>query len=640
MIAIQVFYCDRTKMPLLRLCDAKILNPSNPLKIMYKPVSVSTVLEKVAQALGNDEIVVYNNSYFFHIRVHDKLVDVLTKQIGSDSTIIETVPLYVRQLLLYNNSLRPRSIDKNGDDIITIGKLVGDKLWETLYPFQKTGVQFIIRRGGRGMIADDQGLGKMLQGIAIMSYYMSCNISDNTTKKDNITDSCGVSILVICPNCVTNTWYSTIKDYMPSSEPTIIENWKSTINRQGINILSFGMMASKKFAPVLQTLGPLTVVVVDESHYVKNREAVRSKATMRLCKSAERVVLLSGTPLNRPVDLYSQLKCIHPRLFPSFFHFDKRKPAHSLVTNPALPEATFTFAGRYCNPEYKLVRGRYVFLFKGSSNESELYALLKQFYMIRRTKKQVLKDLPLKIREKIVLANNRSSPFSISEKKNFKSDAEFMKMVRETSLLKLPLAKTYLKDIVIEELANQPDLKIIIWAHHHFVIEELKEMFQEFNDCFTTVVMDGRVKGDKRYQLVNQFQTDPAVRVAILGIHAMKTGVTLTAATLEIIVELAFSPQDLEQCEDRCHRIGQQHPVTIRYLLYENTIDDVVWNIIQSKNRTAGKVIDNRPKFWNISSTTSATDRKRKARQEEKNDDSDIKEEQQTTKKPKKTKVN
>ena len=93
--------------------------------------------------------------------------------------------------------------------------------------------------------------------------------------------------------------------------------------------------------------------------------------------------------------------------------------------------------------------------------------------------------------------------------------------------------------------------------------------------------------------MATKFQTDPRVRVAVLGITAAGVALTLTAASRVIFTELYWTPAALLQAEDRSHRIGQTAEVKVEYLLAPDTVDDLLWPLVHHKMKLLGELFDN-----------------------------------------------
>ena len=226
------------------------------------------------------------------------------------------------------------------------------RVWDSLYPYQVEGVKKLITQfRGRGLLADDMGLGKTRQGTAFLSYY----------------DNVGVRMLILCPSYLRFHWAHEIETHL-GIEPAVLRAKKKlhVLGESRINIVSYDMLAGLR-------LTPYDVVLADESHYIKNHKAKRTKAALPLLLRAERCLLLSGTPaLNRPIELFTQLHAIRRRWFKNYT----------------------SFAYRYCNAKFT----NFGLDVRGASCQEELHYIMRNAMMVRRLKEDML-DLPPKTRE-------------------------------------------------------------------------------------------------------------------------------------------------------------------------------------------------------------------------------------------------
>ena len=434
----------------------------------------------------------------------------------------------------------------------------------TLYPYQRAGVDWVIARGGRGLLADAMGLGKTLQGLALLAHYSHIRPA-----------------VIVCPPSVRASWVHHIREHL-HEEPIVLKNSKTPWG-SGIHVVSYGL---------LTRLPPFTprFLLVDEAHYARHITSQRTRALLKWSGSAPHVVLLSGTPLNRPLELYAQLRMVAPRLFPHFFHFNPKRPAHGVLLKDQPEPERLWFAARYCAPQWKKGRcGRMEFDFRRSDNEAELHAVLTHQVLLRRTKEEVLQELPPKTREHVHLDDVKEAQ-GATLTPDFHRDSDFLAAVRSTAELKRPLVQAYVAEVLRPWLAADPGLKVLLWGHHHAMLDMLAEGWGD-DEC---VCIDGRTPTAARGALIEKFQTQPQVRVAILGILAVGAGVTLTAATLALFCELALTPSELEQAEDRLHRVGQHSPVTVRYLILPHSTDEVIWRLLGAKKRTSTYILEGR----------------------------------------------
>ncbi|XP_070565988.1 SWI/SNF-related matrix-associated actin-dependent regulator of chromatin subfamily A-like protein 1 [Ptychodera flava] len=427
---------------------------------------------------------------------------------------------------------------------------IDSKLVDSLMPFQRDGVNFVISRRGRALIADDMGLGKTIQSICIACYYRT-----------------EWPLLVVVPSSVKLTWAEAFRRWVPSLDPqriNVVMTSKDKVTTGLVNIISYDMMTRKATELKAQRF---QVVIMDESHSLKNFKTARTKAAMPILRSAPRVLLLSGTPaLSRPSELYTQIAAVDPKLLPSFHDFGVRY-----------------CAGRQ-NP--------WGWDYSGSSHMTELQILLEERIMIRRLKKDVLQQLPSKTRQMILMDPGVVKTNSQSLKAAAKQMARagqnkkeqrgaLLQYFSESGTAKIQAVTGYIFDLL------DSGHKFLIFAHHQTMLDALSESLSEKG--YLHIRIDGSTSSDKRKQLCDRFQSDDDYRVAVLSITAASTGLTLHAASLVVFAELFWNPGVLVQAEDRVYRIGQKNCVNIHYLVAKGTADDYIWPLVQEKLNVLSK---------------------------------------------------
>ena len=154
--------------------------------------------------------------------------------------------------------------------------------------------------------------------------------------------------------------------------------------------------------------------------------------------------------------------------------------------------------------------------------------------------------------------------------------AEISELRKTTAIAKAPLVAAHVAEIV-EETGN----KVVLFAHHHEVIDLLCE---ELAEC-GIVKLDGRDSMESRNAAVESFQSDDSVKVFVGGIHAAGVGLTLTASAHVVFAELDWVPGVMSQCEDRCHRIGQADQVLIQHLVLEGSALMRIWRKQLSRSK-------------------------------------------------------
>ncbi|CAM9826147.1 unnamed protein product, partial [Phaeothamnion confervicola] len=165
-----------------------------------------------------------------------------------------------------------------------------------------------------------------------------------------------------------------------------------------------------------------------------------------------------------------------------------------------------------------------------------------------------------------------------------------MKLFADTGTGKIPAVLRHIQDIVSDDMAG----KVLVFAHHKNVLDALERGVLKVKGAHAVpyIRIDGRTRPKDRQDLVEKFQTDPTVRVALLGLTAAGIGITLTAASRVVFAELFWTPAQLLQAEDRCHRIGQANVVRVQYLVAKDSLDDCLWPLIRKKIRLLGEMVE------------------------------------------------
>ncbi|EKX39033.1 hypothetical protein GUITHDRAFT_76774, partial [Guillardia theta CCMP2712] len=435
-----------------------------------------------------------------------------------------------------------------------------------LLPFQREGVLFGLAREGRVLIGDEMGLGKTVQAIAIAAAYLD-----------------EWPLLIVCPSSMRCMWAQELVNWLPGEltpqDVNTIFSGRDVVGNQLVTIISYDLFC--KFAPEISSM-QFKVIIGDESHYLKNPNAKRSKTILPFIRSARRSILLTGTPaLSRPVELFNLLNSLHPRLFNNFLEF----------------------AYRYCDAH----QGPFGLETSGASNLEELHVLLDQHTMVRRLKKDVLTQLPAKRRQKILIkiSEAESKRFAtemdklkelerVTQDEEEDSEARFraqsrkkaliMKMYVDTGVAKLQAIQEYVADLI------ECGAKFLVFAHHMEILDGLEDVVSKKKVQYIRI--DGSTPSRERQLRVSSFQESSSVRVAILSVTAAGTGLTLTAANLVVFAELHWTPGILLQAEDRAHRIGQQSSVNVMYLVGQGTCDELIWDSISYKVKVIGRALD------------------------------------------------
>jgi len=457
----------------------------------------------------------------------------------------ELCPTLMKKLEFYKNPVNATNIQVTKSEGLN-----------GLFPFQKKGVAFIDAKDGRALIADEMGLGKTVQALGWLQIHPESR-----------------PVIIVVPASLKLNWERETKKWVDNVQIQIISGTKTDIPIVG-NIIIINYDILPQWREKLAGIKP-KVLILDECHYFKNNGAKRTKAVKVLAKGIPHVIALSGTPIvNRPVEIYNAVKLIDPYLFPHF---------------PA-------FGFRYCAGKHN----GYGWDYSGASNVDELHDKLVNSIMIRRRKTDVLKDLPDKTYSLI--------PMELTNGKEYmQAERDFIAFVREykgaAAAAKASQAEALVKIEGLKQLAVAGKMKqavewvqdfletgnkLVIFAIHKTVIDTLMEAFGNI-----AVKVDGSVSMTDRQKAVDIFQNPDSGKVLFVGnIKAAGVGLTLTAASNVAILELPWTPGDLVQAEDRCHRIGQKDNVNVHYLLAANSIEERLAGIIDAKRQVLDKVLD------------------------------------------------
>lgn len=466
-------------------------------------------------------------------------------------------------------------------DLAIFSKLLPEKLLSSLMPFQLEGLAFGWRHHGRVIIGDDMGLGKTIQAIAVAQCYRA-----------------EWPLLVVVPASMKLTWADELGQWLGldvSEDICVVRSARDagSVGKKPVTIITYNMFSRDTIVLSKVKAADFQVVVLDESHYIKNTDAKRTRNVMEVARNANRVILLSGTPaMNRPIELYTQLSLVAGTKFGTKHNFGLR----------------------YCNARKEMKGGREFWDYSGSSNEKELHTRM-QNYMIRRLKKDVLTQLPAKRRSRVRLeisaAASRDlrkqmsamrSKFDVAKQLEVavhmggggrdasdslaRLDAEQRKLMGEAYVATGEAKVKPTLEFLYDKLVTDSRKKLLVFAHHKAVLDALDaEMStKRFQELTTSIRIDGSTSSADRHRRVNLFQENPSVRIALLSITAAGQGITLTAADSVVFAELSWVPAQISQAEDRAHRIGQQADfVNIYFLVAAGSIDDIIWDSVQRK---------------------------------------------------------
>jgi SWI/SNF-related matrix-associated actin-dependent regulator of chromatin subfamily A-like protein 1 len=473
--------------------------------------------------------------------------------------------------------------------------------------YQKAGIAYAAARTGC-LIADDPGLGKSIEAVGVVNALPGLQ-----------------SVLIVCPASLCINWEREVVKWLALGEEqaAIVRQFprdKSLVLLNPRAISRVITIASyEALAKLVKTSESWDLLVLDEAHLVKNPKTARAKHLFAVRARSERTVLLTGTPIeNRPVELFPLLQLAAP---------DEWDPAgikKGKWVEAGQGAGFFAYAKRYCNAHqetvpckpYKDSKGEWVvdesgelkrtkdvWVFDGSSNLEELNERLRSTCMVRRLKRDVLKELPPKRRSVTCFPKSANQDALVEDENTFIGEVFHCSTLEEAlealksekvgfteyaeARHKVALAKV---DLCVEHVegALESSDKIVLFAHHSDVIAALSEKLS----VFKPVVVTGSSSLAGRQAAVDAFQNVPDVRLFIGSIGAAGVGITLTASSHVIFAELPLKPSEMVQAEDRTHRIGQLDSVLVEVLVFDGSVDAHVARLIVEKQDIADMALD------------------------------------------------
>ncbi len=418
---------------------------------------------------------------------------------------------------------------------------------------QKVAIEELLKNK-KYILADDMGLGKTTSTIIAAL--------ETGAKK----------ILIICPATLKINWQREFQLY--SDKTSYVCDGKNFSENHDILIMNYDIIKNfhdtKDKEKSLIFKSNFDLVIIDEAHYVQNVQAQRTKLINDLVKNVERLWLLTGTPMtSRPINYFNLL---------------------SLVDSP-VAKNWMAYVVRYCSGYQFKVGNRKVWNVMGASHLEELRDRTSST-VLRRLKEDVL-DLPDKIITPVYL-RLRSKKYEevMGDYYNW-----YEKNPEESKNLSIQFTKlTEVRQVIAEEKTQhtieiaeniiEQGKKVIIFCNFTKSLETIVEHFGK-----SAVRLDGQMSKIQRQDSVDRFQEDEKVKVFVGNIKAAGVGITLTSGEAVIMNDLSFLPSDHSQAEDRAYRYGQKNNVLVYYPIFENTIEGIIYDILNTKKRIIGTVM-------------------------------------------------
>ena len=421
-------------------------------------------------------------------------------------------------------------------------------------------LSYLIDNNLGGCLADDMGLGKTLQAISVLT---------------RLHEKKGTKSLVIMPKSLIYNWESEIKKFSPKLKVGIY--YGNFRNRDII----------KKSSVILTTYGTIRndieiirdydfdVVILDESQNIKNVNAQTTKAIMLL--NAKHRIALSGTPIeNNLSELYSLFRFLNPSMFGTMEEFNNF----------------------YAIPIQK------------ENDQEAIEELKKKVYpfILRRIKKEVLKDLPDKIEKTMYIEMNPEQKKLYEERRNYyynmvhsqikenglgKTQFFILQALNELrQITSCPEAKSVgvtssKREVLINNIldAVENGHKVLVFTNYINSIKNICEDLDKYGVKYLS--MSGSTKD--RQLLVDKFQKDSKYKVFVMTLKTGGVGLNLTAADTIFIYDPWWNKTVENQAIDRAYRLGQDRTVFSYKLILKDTIEEKILQLQESKI----KLLDN-----------------------------------------------
>ena len=388
--------------------------------------------------------------------------------------------------------------------------------------YQKWGVKYILNQK-KVLLGDEMGLGKTIQAIASM-------VSLNNEGENKF--------LVVCPASVIINWCKEISDKSTldvikiygADKKEQLDRWKK---EGGVAVTTYETTSIFKFDDDFK----FSMLIVDEAHYIKNYETIRSANVREICKYTERILFMSGTALENNVDeMINLIKILRPDI------------AKKLIGKEYFAQAN-SFK-EIITPVYYRRKREYVLSELPEKEEKNQWC-------------ELLRDEKLAYYKAVL-----SQKYALARRVSFNIEdmSKSSKMNR-------------LKEIV--DVARVENRKIIVFS---FFLDTIQKVYNEFKDICVGPI-NGSLSPKKRQELIDEFTNSQDKIVLAAQIQSGGTGLNIQAASIVVICEPQFKPSIENQAISRAYRMGQTRNVLVYRLLCEKTIDEKITNVLKNKQK-------------------------------------------------------
>lgn len=503
----------------------------------------------------------YKDKYKYHLMPDGSYIDLKDNDLEKIFQLIDVLGVYgdLQKIKIPDNKAMflGRLLEDESDTFISGRKYVDnvikkynklskdvkvpDNLKANLRDYQVEGFEFfntLANYNFGGILADEMGLGKTIQTLSFLLY-----------KKDK-------KSIVITPTSLIFNWKSEFEKFTPdiklgiaygskAQREKILENH----NDYDVILTSYGTYKNdmEKYNHI-----HFDYCIIDEAQNIKNPDSIITKAIKNV--SANVKFALTGTPVeNNLMELWSIFDFVMPG-----YLYNKKKFENIFVNN--------------------------------EKNHCQLKSLIKPF-MLRRTKKEVINELPDKIEQKFYVELDKEhkraykSFVNLIKRRILENNEDnitvfsYLTKLRQLSIAPEIIVKNYKgKNSKLEILMNiikqENDRKVLVFSQFTKVLKIIEKRLEEENISYS--YLDGKTDAKDRIKLVEEFNNSEKKRVFLISLKAGGTGLNLTSASMVVHFDPWFNPASEDQASDRAHRIGQKNVVDVIKLISKDTVEEKV----------------------------------------------------------------
>ena len=538
------------------------------MKLNIEGVDSNEYRELFSSYKNNNRLYRMKNGAYLDLKDNDleqafKLIDILNIDNDFDNMKIpNNKAIYLEKLIededlsFVNGSKYVSNVVKKFDKVKSKNYEIPKDLNATLRDYQVSGFEFFKTLSDYqfgGILADEMGLGKTIQTIAFLL--------SNKDKKS----------IVITPTALIYNWKNELEKFAPTLKVGLLHAAKSEREKILDNIDNYDVILTtyttyKNDIDKYKNIS-FDYCIIDEAQNIKNPDAIITKAIKNV--NAKVKFALTGTPIeNNLIELWSIFDFIMPG-----YLYNKSKFKSIFVNN--------------------------------DKNIIELKNLIKPF-ILRRTKKEVITELPDKIEQKIIIDLEKEHKRAYKGyvnlitrkiKENNQDNItvfSYLTKLRQLCLSPELMVKNYQGknsklDVLINIINDSSDEKILVFSQFTKVLEVIGKRLNEENISYS--YLDGKTSAKDRVKLVEEFNTNNN-KVFLISLKAGGTGLNLTSANIVVHFDPWWNPAVEDQASDRAHRIGQKNVVNVIKLIAKGTAEERVINLQETKKELIEDVIN------------------------------------------------